>query len=414
MTDGRFSALVYKINRTMSHNGTPFSERLHQVVSHVAKYFEVGKCSIMLINREDMTLEVDAATDNAIVGMKRHLSDVSVATRSLLEDEPFEADDKRLSYFVPAEKTKYSSSHSLSIPIKYNDRKVGVINLTDPTKSARLSRARMKKAVELTEQLAVHLYAAQADYLLEKKIRKYEEAMEQLIKADQMKTSLTSFIVHDLKGPISTIMANLDMLSYERLGATQAEYVTLALNDVYKMQRMVMNILDVMKMEEGRISIFREETDLCELVRNEIESIKSLLAMSGMEAVFYGDPLVLFIDVNLISRTVSNLLLNAVEHSSDGKRITVSVRHDEAGRQTLVSIADEGAGIPDEFKEKIFDKFFQVETGRVYGKTTTGLGLTFCRLVVNAHGGRLWVEDNEGGGARLVFSLPDTIKGAIN
>ncbi|MBF0559865.1 MAG: hypothetical protein HQL08_13920 [Nitrospirae bacterium] len=414
MNAGRFEALVYKINKTMSSDARSFSERLNEVVGLVARYFEVEKCSIMLINREDMTLEVGAATNNAIVGMKRHLSDVTVATRSLLEDEPFEADKKRLSYFVPADITKYTSGHSLSIPIKYNDKKIGVINITDTLNSKRLSKTKMMRAIEIAEQLAAHLYAAQADELLEKKIKNYEDAMAQLIKTDQMKTSLTSFIVHDLKGPISTIMANMDMLSYEQLSAEQIEFVTLALHDVYKMQRMVMNILDVMKLEEGKISIFREETDLSELVRQEIESIKSLLAMRDIEAVLDGEPRTMFVDVNLISRTIANLLLNAVEHCPDGKRITVDIRYDAASKETTVGVSDEGAGIPDEFKERIFDKFFQIETGKVYGKTTTGLGLTFCKLVVHAHGGRLWAEDNKGGGARLVFSLPGTIKGVID
>jgi len=409
MNAGTFQALLYKINRIMADNRTPFGERLSQVVCGIAEYFETEKCSIMLINREDMTLEVGASTYNDIVGMKRNLSDVTVATRALLDDEPFEADSKMLSYFVPAEISRYSSHYSLSIPIKYNDKKIGVVNLTDHINGKRLNRAKVKKACEITEQLAVHLYAAQADDLLEKKIRKYEDAMEQLVKADQMKTNLTSFIVHDLKGPISTIMANLDMMLYEQLSTEQFELVTLALHDVYKMQNMVMNILDVMKMEEGRISIFREETDLNELIRNELESIKSLLAMRELEVAFDGTPRILCIDAALIGRTISNLLLNAVEHSPERKHIIVDIRHDDVRRETLVSVADQGTGIPDEFKEKIFDKFFQIASGKRYGKTTTGLGLAFCKLVVNAHGGRLWAEDNEGGGARFVFSLPETL-----
>ncbi len=225
-----------------------------------------------------------------------------------------------------------------------------------------------------------------------------------------MKTSLTSFIVHDLKGPVSTILANLDMLSYEPLTAEQLGLVNLALNDVYKMQRMVMNILDVRKMEEGKINIYREETDLCELAQREIMSLKGLLAMRGISIVFDGGPCVMFIDENLIGRTISNLIINAVEHSPDRKQITVNVRYDAAGKETVFSVADEGAGIPDDLKGKVFDKFFQIESGRIYRKTTTGLGLTFCKLVVDAHGGRLWVEDNEGGGTRFILPSRKQLK----
>ncbi|MGD0281580.1 MAG: ATP-binding protein [Dissulfurispiraceae bacterium] len=394
----------------MSDNRTPFSARLHNVVSLIARYFKVEKCSVMLINLEDMTLEVHAATHSAIVGMKRSLSDVTIATRALLEDAPFETNRKRLSYFTPADTTKYSSCYSLSLPIKFNNKKIGVINITDTLDCKRMTRAQIKEAVKLTGQLAVYLYAEQADDLLENRIKKHEDAMAYLKKADEMKTGLTGFIVHDLKGPVSTIMANMDMLSYEPLNAPQLELVTLALNDVYKMQRMVMNILDVMKMEERGSVIYREEVDLRDLVQREITSLKGLLALRGIQIVFDGGPRALFIDENLIGRTISNLLLNAIEHSPDGKQIRVNISYDAGTKETVFGVADEGPGIPDDFKGKVFDKFFQIETGKMYRNTTTGLGLTFCKLVIDAHEGRLWAEDNEGGGTRFIFTLPDAIK----
>ncbi len=405
--------LIYKVGKILTHHGTHLDGRLQNVVGVVASYFEVEKCSVMLINPEDMTLEVHAATHTAIVGMKRKLSDVTVATRALLEDAPFEANRKRLSYFRPAATTRYSSSYSLSLPIKYKNKKIGVINIADTINRKRMSRARVKEAGELTEQLAVHLHAEQTDDLLANKIKKHEYAIAQLIKADEMKTNLTSFIVHDLKGPVSTIMANMDMLSYEPLNAPQLELVSLALNDVHKMQHMVMNILDVMKMEEGGSVIYRKEVDLCELLQREIMSLKSLLAMRGINMLFDGEPRALFIDENLIGRTISNLLLNAIEHSPDGKQIRVSVCYDAGTKETAVSISDEGPGIPDDFKEKVFDKFFQIETGSMYRKTTTGLGLTFCKHVIDAHEGRLWAENNLGGGTRFIFTLPDNIKAVM-
>jgi len=405
--------LLYEIGKIMSRSEMPFNARLQKAVELIALFFAVEKCSVMLINTEDMTLEVHAATHTAIIGMKRKLSDVTFATRALLEDAPFEANRKRLSYFTPQDKTRYSSSYSLSLPIKYKNKKIGVLNIADTKDCKRLSRLRVKEAVELTRQLAVYLYEEQADDILTNKIKIYEDEIAQLIKAGEMKTNLTSFIVHDLKGPVSTIMANMDMLSYEPLNAPQFEMVTLSLNDVHKLQHMVMNILDVMKMEEGGSIINRQEVDLCELVQREIMSLKSLLAMRGIHIVFDGEPRTLFIDQTLIGRTISNILLNAIEHSPDGKQISVSLRYDAGTKETAVSIADEGAGIPDDLKDKVFDKFFQIETGKMFRKTTTGLGLTFCKLVVDAHEGRLWAENNEGGGTCFIFTLPENIKAVM-
>ncbi|MGD0283953.1 MAG: GAF domain-containing protein, partial [Dissulfurispiraceae bacterium] len=190
--------LIFEVGKLLSHSGSSFHERLQQAVVIIARYFRVEKCSVMIINREDMTLEVGAATHTEIIGMKRNLSDVTIATRALLDDVPFETDSQRLSYFVAADTTTYTSSYSLSLPIKYSDKKLGVLNLADTIGCERLTNEQMEEAVELNEQLAVHLYVAQADALLEREIKKYEDAVARLIKADEMKTSLTSFIVHDL------------------------------------------------------------------------------------------------------------------------------------------------------------------------------------------------------------------------
>ena len=406
--------LIYSIGKVLGRDRASFDVRLQDAVGILAGHFEVEKCSVMLINHDDLTLEVKAATNPAIVGLKRKLSDVSIATRALLDDAPFCADKKRLSYFVQPDATQYSSAFSLSIPMKYRDKKLGVLNFTDTKNGRPLSGKQQETAIEVAGHLAVYFYAEQTREQLEAKVRKYEDTVARLMKVDELKTNLTSFIIHDLKGPISTIMANLDMLSYEPLTQEQLDYVSLALGDVYKMQRMVMNILDVMKLEEGKIKIFREETDLYALAEREVQAFKGVLAAKELEAVLEGGPCPCCVDESLIGRTISNLLTNAIEHSPEGKRIVVKVGYNGGRREAVVSMTDEGSGIPAGLKEKIFDKFFQIEEGNRYRKATTGLGLTFCKLAVNAHGGDIRIEDSEHGGARFVFTLPETLKEVIS
>src|SRR5271157_5221752 len=105
MVEGTFGTTIHRISKNLSNDKTTLNERLQHVVRIFARYFKVAKCSIMLVNRDDMTLEVMAATNTSIIGMKRKLSDVSISTRALIEDAPFCTDKKRLSYFVPADKT---------------------------------------------------------------------------------------------------------------------------------------------------------------------------------------------------------------------------------------------------------------------------------------------------------------------
>ncbi|MEW6116510.1 MAG: ATP-binding protein [Nitrospirota bacterium] len=401
--------LLYKIENILVDDARPFDDKLHRVVKVLAADFKVKKCSLMLVNHGDLTLEVRAATNPAIIGCKRKLSDVTIATRALIDDAPFYADRKRLSFFRPPDATRYASEHSLSIPLKYQDKKIGVLNFTDRKDKRKFTKQQQTLALEIGKHLAIHLYAAQMRAVLERKVGQFEETVRQLERLDELKTSLTGFIIHDLKGPITTIMANLDMLSYEELTPSQAECVNLALRDVYKMQRMVMNILDVSKLEEGRLRICREEVDIYDLARREIDAFKNILTLKKMTTTLEGAPHVCFVDENLIGRTVSNLLINAIEHSPDHTEIAVRILCDATKEEVRVSISDQGPGIPDPLKERIFDKFFQVEEGKRQSRTTTGLGLTFCKLAVAAHGGRLWVEDAPAGGSTFVFTIPERL-----
>lgn len=404
----------YKIGKTLLRQDISFEEKLQDVVNILNKCLRVKRCSIMIINPDDLTLEVKAATNPEIIGLKRKLCDVTIATRALIDDEPFHSNGKRRSFFKPLEFSQYSSEDSLSVPIKYFDKKLGVINLTDSEGGRPFTIEQEVIATDIAQHLAPYIYAEQSKELLEKKVKQLESANKQLVELDELKTSLTSFIVHDLKGPITTIMANLDMLNYEPLTPQQFEYVNLAIEDVYKMQNMVLNILDVLKLEEGKIMIYREETDIYTLSKREITSLKNVLSRRNIELAVEGNSHICYIDENLIGRVITNLLRNAIEHSPDGGKIGLTVQYNENKKETIISIADQGKGIPDDLKEKIFDKFFQVGGETKQRKTSTGLGLTFCKLVVNAHGGDIWVEDSEDRGARFVFTLPETLKEGIH
>lgn len=404
----------YKIGKTLLRQDISFDEKLQDVVNILTKCLRVKRCSIMIINPDDLTLEVKAATNHEIIGLKRKLCDVTISTRALIDDTPFYSDEKRRSFFTPLDSSQYSSEFSVSIPIKYLDKKLGVINLTDSEDGKSFTKKQEATAIDIVEHLAPYIYAAQTKDLLEKKVKKLEEANKRLMELDELRTNLTSFIVHDLKGPITTIMANMDMLSYEPLTPQQFEYVNLATEDVYKLQNMVMNILDTLKLEEGKIMIYREETDIYTLAKREIASFKNVLSRRNIELVFEGSSHICYIDENLIGRAITNLLRNAIEHSPDGGKIRLNIQYNDSQKEIIVSIADQGKGVPDDLKEKIFDKFFQVEGETRQRKTGTGLGLTFCKLVVNAHGGDIWVEDSEDRGARFVFTLPETLREEIH
>jgi signal transduction histidine kinase len=118
----------------------------------------------------------------------------------------------------------------------------------------------------------------------------------------------------------------------------------------------------------------------------------------------------LFIDDDMIRRVMINLLDNALKFSSDGKKITLDAAYKPEANHVLISISDQGVGIAEQFRQSVFDKFHRVQAQG--GPKGLGLGLAFCRLAVEAHGGRIWVDESESGGARFNFVLPTSSEGS--
>ncbi len=403
LSDHYFSISLFFLNKEK-----PFSARLADCVNYISTTFGIKRLSIMLIDYNEMAIEVAASTNPKIVGLKRKLSDVSISTMALIENEALWIDNESRSYFQSLDSSKYESTASLSLPIRYFDKKLGVINLTDFRDIKVFVEHDMELLKELVKMLSPIIYAEIANESCSDYARKLEQKHNQMIELDRLKTELINFIVHDLKGPISVVIANLDMLLYDNLTESQLELVTLAYEETEKLQRMVLNILDVHKLEEAKISILREETDLYELARLQVRSLGGLLKRRRIEVTLEGSQTPCYIDAELIGRTITNILLNAIEHSPDDSKVTVRVFRDN-DENVCVSVEDMGGGIPEEMLDKIFDKYFQaLEEGRAYSKTSTGLGLTFCKLVVDAHGGTIKAQ-NTGRGALFTIILPQNI-----
>jgi GAF domain-containing protein len=144
----------YKIGKTLLRQDISFDEKLQDMVNILTKCLNVKRCSIMIINPDDLTLEVKAATNPEIIGLKRKLCDVTLSTRALIDDKPFYSDEKRRSFFTPLDSSQYSSEFSVSIPVKYLDKKLGVINLTDSKDGKPFTKKQEATAIDIVEHLA--------------------------------------------------------------------------------------------------------------------------------------------------------------------------------------------------------------------------------------------------------------------
>jgi signal transduction histidine kinase len=224
-----------------------------------------------------------------------------------------------------------------------------------------------------------------------------------------MMRDLSNMITHDLKGPLSAVLGFLELLKEQDIPDSSQRYVDFALGGSRWMAVLVAGILDVARLEGSDIRLERQLLN----VREEVEE-----ALSLIDYQFRHKNISPVIDMpadlppirahgEFFRRIVLNLAGNAVELSPSGTSITVAASPSDDGKTLVVSVADQGPGIPREYQEAIFDKFMQAESRQQdQRKMSVGLGLAFCKLAVEAHGGRIWVESEEGEGARFSFSLP--------
>jgi signal transduction histidine kinase len=230
--------------------------------------------------------------------------------------------------------------------------------------------------------------------------------------SERLRQDLTNMIVHDLRSPLSSVMASVDMMMRGvtgELNPGQLHVLKIANESSEQMLSMINTLLDISRLEVGGMPLYLQEVDICAAVDRAAQQLQSLALDRGVEIVCDcpDDLPPICVDEQLVMRVVQNLVSNAIKFSSRGKRVEVSVRlqADEAAPQhahLAVAVQDQGVGIAPQYLDKIFAKFGQVGERR----GGTGLGLTFCKLVVEAHGGRIGVESVLNVGSRFVFTLP--------
>lgn len=245
----------------------------------------------------------------------------------------------------------------------------------------------------------------------------WEEAQKRILDLEQKvrrNSTLVSMLVHDLKGPLSSLISNLDLLAGERLSPGQRESLEIALAASQDLYQMIQNLLELGKMEQGEgelnLSIFSVASLLEEVERK----VRSLARQRGINTqVDCRDTAGPFAaDRLLLERIIYNLLLNAFKHSPEGGRVVLFTKDAEKPGRIILGVSDEGRGIPPEFREAIFDLYQQVDCRQEMRQKgirelgSVGLGLAFCRQAAERHGGRIWVESTPGRGSAFFVELP--------
>ena len=237
-----------------------------------------------------------------------------------------------------------------------------------------------------------------------------EESARKMKELEKLRDDLMKMIVHDLKSPLTSVLATIEMLVDGDFGPlTQQQRGALgdAEGKAEDLLALIEDLLEVRRIEETAISLNLEHLAPGAFVTELLHEWQHRFQQDGATATaeISDDAPVFNADRALIKRVLGNLIQNALTHSSRAVKLHLSVRRDGDG--VLFTVTDNGPGIPPEYHEIIFRKFEQVKTPNVPRVRSSGLGLAFCKLVVEAHGGRIWVQSaGDGHGSSFHFVLP--------
>jgi signal transduction histidine kinase len=236
-----------------------------------------------------------------------------------------------------------------------------------------------------------------------------QESYRRLQELEKLRDDLTHMIIHDLRTPLTSVISGMQTMEVMgELNEDQRELMDIAIAGGETLLGMINDLLDVEQMESGSMQLHYAELTATALVASAISQVAQLAGSYKLTLVrqiaanlppFQGDE-------SKLCRTLVNLLGNAIKFTPAGGTVTVMVRYGNDGRSLVFSVSDTGEGIPNEAFERIFEKFGQVESRQRGRKISTGLGLTFCKLAVEAHGGSIGVESEPGQGSTFHFTIP--------
>jgi len=262
---------------------------------------------------------------------------------------------------------------------------------------------------EVRVRIETHLALRQVQGRLEAQNRALAQANERLRTLEEARQILANAIIHDLKSPLAALMGSAQYLLHrDDVRDETREVLGEMLASSNSAHRIVLNLLDVARMEEAELHAQRRPVRLGEMV--ETARATGLLTARMTEHTIVVDDAdsdrEVSVDPGLITRVIENLLDNSLKYAPRGTPIRVIARAGE-GQGCSLRVEDQGRGVPVAHRERIFERYVRLDRDlQSHGRTSRGLGLAFCRLAVEAHGGRIWVEDNTPEGAAFCAVVP--------
>lgn len=284
------------------------------------------------------------------------------------------------------------------IPLTMAGVNVGVMGIADRT-NTEFSARQMELFYAIGREISIAVRNAQL----------YEEASSAraLKELDALRTQILATVSHELRTPLASIKGYASTILQPDVtfdGETMLEFVQIIDNEADSLGRLIDELLVMSRLESGTLEVKCECRKLSDVVTSIRDRLEHLAVKHRLRISVSSNLPPVTIDEDRIWEVITNLVENAVKYTPEGKEISIKgIRND---KDVVISVADSGIGIPQAYHQKIFDRFCQVTDTLIGKRSGAGLGLCICRGIVEAHGGKIWVESEPGKGAKFSFSLP--------
>jgi len=396
-------SLAAKLNRS---TGVP--EIGEAVTTELRSLIEYHNCRVFVLEPDGQTLfpvafrgeltEYQGETFEALVTkVGRGLTGHVAATRQAYYSPNANEDP----FAVTIAGTPDLDESILAAPMVFGEGLIGVVVLSKLGLD-QFDHEDLRVLETVASHAAVAIENARARMEIERALQTEREATRRLQAVDEMKNTFLQAVSHDLRTPLTVVMGLALTLNREEMDLTLEDRRDLTRRlaaNAHKLDRLLRNLLDLERLIRGVIEPHRQLTDIGEVVRRVV--VEGDFSDEGRIQVKAG-PLLCEVDAPKVERIVENLLMNAIKHTPDGTLIWVRVSRAEDG--VLITVDDEGPGVPEELRQAVFEPFRQGPHDQP--SPGAGIGLSLVARFAELHGGRAWVEDRDGGGASFRVLIP--------
>jgi signal transduction histidine kinase len=262
------------------------------------------------------------------------------------------------------------------------------------------------------EELA-HAFNKMADEIrsshekLKKQAEKLEKSYNELKILDELKSEIISIVSHELRTPLTSIKGYVELILDGTMGPineSQKRGLEIANENIDRLKRLIENMLDLSRIERGELKMDISKVNLKDIVQNVIHSLKPLADGKNIKIINKAENITANVDKDKLTGVLTNLIENAIKFSPVNENVTVEAFKEN--NMVHITVKDNGPGIPKSELTKIFDRFYQVNSSAKRIKSGSGLGLAICKSIVEAHGGKIWVESELGKESTFHILLP--------